>query len=280
MCRHLVSAIVFLAFLENGMLQLPPNDSAIDSVGEASYQNVTNLYENVLTGYDKRVKPRKNQSEFVKVTFSFEMLGITEFDTASQKFSVLGYFYFQWRDDILSWKPKSYGGIKMAKLPLDDIWSPVMTFTKDFHGSGVMGGGRDGVIFVHTGDATWTPAGIFSVFCDVRTKFYPFDRQSCVMSIYAADSASSEIKLHPSGEGVSKDRYQPNSEWILVDVRVEKVNMPEVFFYDVIIDLERRTEFLIYTVVSPLVLLSILNVGIFIVPIDSGEKGSIAVTLF
>ena len=38
--------------------------------------------------------------------------------------------------------------------------------------------------------------------------------------------------------------------------------MPEVYFYDIIIDLERRTEFLIYTVVLPLVLLSILNVGV------------------
>ena len=280
MCRHLISAIVFFAFFENGMLQLPPNVSALDSVGEASYQNVTNLYGNVLMGYDKRVKPRKNQSEFVKVTFLFEMFGITEFDTASQKLSVLGFFFFQWKDDILSWKPKSYGGIKVAKLPLKDIWSPVMTFNKDFHGSGVVGDGTDGVIFAHTGDATWTPAGIFSVFCDVTTKFYPFDRQSCIMSIYAADAASSEINLQPSGEGVTKDRYQPNSEWILVDVRVEKVNMLEGYFCDIIIDLERRTEFLIYTVVSPLVLLSILNVGIFIVPIDSGEKGSIAVTLF
>ena len=110
------------------------------------------------------------------------MLGITEFDTVSQKLSVSGFFYFHWKDDILSW---SYGGIKVANFPLKDIWSPVLTFIKDMHGSGVIGDGRDGVIFAHTGDPTWTPAGIFSVFCDVTAKFYPFDRQSCVMSIYA-----------------------------------------------------------------------------------------------
>ena len=106
----------------------------------------------------------------------------------------------------------SYGGIKVSKLPLKDLKSPVMTFIKDFHGSGVIGDGRD----AHTDDAMWTPAGIFSVICDVTTKFYPFDRQSCVMSIYAADSASLEINLQPLDEGACKDRYQPNSEWILV----------------------------------------------------------------
>ena len=180
---------------------------------------------------------------------------------------------------MLSWEPKSYGGVKVAKLPLKDIWAPVMTFTRDLQGNDVIGEPRDGVIVANTGDATWTPAGIISVICDVTTKFYPFDRQSCVMSIYAADADTSEILLLPSGEGVGLEGYQPNSEWILINVRVEKSNLSEVIF-DFIIDLERRTEFLVYTVVTPLVLLSILNVGIFIIPIDSGEKGSIAVTLF
>ena len=261
------------------MFQLPPN--ATEGVnGEASYRNVTRLYENILIGYDKRVKPRMKQADFVTVNFLFRILGITEFDTASQKLSILGFFYFQWRDDMLSWKPESYGGLKVAKLPLKDIWSPGMMFMRDLQGTGVIGDDREGVIFANTGDATWTPAGIFNVICDVKTKFYPFDRQYCVMSIYAADASSSEIRLLPSGDGVGLEGYQPNSEWNLVNARVENVSMSGAYFYEFIFDLERRTEFLLYTVVSPLVLLSILNVGIFIIPIDSGEKGSIAVTLF
>ena len=279
MCRHFAFLMVILTNLQVCMFQLPPNATE-EVIGGASYQNVTRLYENILIGYDRRVKPRKKQTDFVTVNFLFRILGITEFDTASQKLSILGFFYFQWRDDMLSWEPKSYGGIKVAKLPLKDIWSLGMMFMRDLQGTGVIGDDREGVILANTGDATWTPAGILNVICDVKTKFYPFDRQSCVMSIYAADASSSEIRLLPSGEGVGLEGYQPNSEWNLVNVRVENVSMSGAYFYEFIFDLERRTEFLIYTVVSPLVLLSILNVGIFIIPIDSGEKGSIAVTLF
>ena len=281
MCTFHICAVVIIACLEFGMSQLPTNVTSEDINTTASYHNVATLYGNILNGYDKRVKPRKDQSEVVTVTFFFRIFGITEFDTASQKLSMLGFFYFQWRDDMLSWKPTAYGGIKVAKLPLKDIWSPGMMFIRDLQGNGVIGDPEDGVILSYTGDATWTPAGIFSIICDVSTKFYPFDRQSCVMSIYASDASTSEIRLMPSAGGITLEGYQNNSEWILVCVRVEKVNMSEHYYYhEFIIELERRSEFLIYTVISPLVLLSTLNVGIFIIPIDSGEKGSIAVTLF
>ena len=46
------------------------------------------------------------------------------------------------------------------------------------------------------------------------------------------------------------------------------------------LELERRYTFILYTTVYPLVFLSALNVGVLLVPVDSGEKGSIAVTIF
>ena len=282
MCKFLVPVVVFSFCLDKCVTQLLTNVSSKDSYVKASYKNVIQLYESILLGYDKRVQPRKDQSDIInfKVTFFFQIIGITEFDTASQKLSILGFFDFEWIDEILSWEPKSHGSIKMAKLPLKDIWYPNIKFARDLQGNGVIGDQRDGVIFAHTGDVTWTPAGIFNVLCDVTTKFYPFDRQSCRMSIYAADADSSELLLLPSGEGVGLEGHQPNSEWNLVNVRIEKVIQYDGYYYDFILDLERRTEFLVYTVVTPLVLLSILNVGIFIIPIECGEKGSIAVNLF
>ena len=48
----------------------------------------------------------------------------------------------------------------------------------------------------------------------------------------------------------------------------------------IVLELERRTAFILYTVISPLILLSVLNVCVFIIPVDSGEKASTSVTLF
>ena len=278
MFRYFALLMIF-TFLVVCASQLPQNKTA-EVTDIASYENVTDLYKNILSGYDKRVRPRVKQTDFVTVTFLFRILGITEFDTARQKLSILGFFYLQWRDEMITWVPKSYGGQKAIKLPLKDIWYPAMKFIRDFKGSGTIGEPQESVIFAHTGDATWTPEGIFNVICDVNTRYYPFDRQSCIMSIYASDAATSEIHILPSGEGVALQGYQPNSEWKLINARAENISLSGTILNSIVIDLERRTEFLIYTIISPLVLLSVLNIGIFIVPIDSGEKGSIAVTLF
>ena len=45
------------------------------------------------------------------------------------------------------------------------------------------------------------------------------------------------------------------------------------------LELERRHEFILFTTICPLVLLSVINVGVFLVPVNSGEKGSISVTI-
>ena len=288
---HLVFNMVFLcqvtAFIVCTIL-IPPdsgdrviNDSEkVDSATSAMYNNVTKLYDDLLTGYDKRVKPRIIQTDAVTVKFLFKFSGVTEFITASQKLSVLGLFYFQWIDELLSWDTAMYNGIRLAKFPILQVWTPTMVLNKAFDGAGIIGHKTDSVYYTDKGDATWVPEGIFTFICDVKTKFYPFDRQSCKMTIYATDASSNEVNLEPSSEGVNTELHQENSEWKLVGIHAIRVDYFVAHLYDIVIELDRRTEFILYSVVSPLILLSILNIGVFIVPIDSGEKGSIAVTLF
>ena len=255
------------------------NDRETNVSINASYSSVAKLYEDVLSGYDKRVRPRANQSEALNVIFLFEIISITEFDTASQKLSILGLFYFQWNDEILAWNPYNYGGIRSAKFPRKEVWSPTMIISKAFDGNGNIGDKMDVITYSFSGDATWAPEGIYDVICDVTTKFYPFDTQSCAMTLYVSDTPSSEVSLEPMFEGVSTKLYQNNSEWRLIGVYIQKIDYHNVHCYEFVVGLERRTDFILNSMVYPLILLSVLNIGIFIVPVDSGEKGSIAVTL-
>ena len=253
------------------------NTSQIES---PLYKNVANFYKDILTGYDKRIKPRINQSDSVTVKFLFQFTGIIELDTASQKFSVLGMFYFKWKDEILSWKPSSFGELKAVKFPSKEVWSPTMVLAKAFDGNGVIGNGADIVTYASSGDATWVPEGIYHVICDVTIKHYPFDRQSCNLTLYASDAAPSEVSLEPLLDGVSTELYRHHPEWKLLSVNTYKIEYSGVYLFNIVVELERRTAYIMYTVVSPLISLSVLNIGIFLVPISSGEKGSIAVTIF
>ena len=92
-----------------------------DIYTNVAYENVTNLYKDLLPSYDKRVRPVRNQSHAVTVTFAFSLSNIIYFDTAYQRLSVMGTFFFFWNDEYLRWNYSSYGGLKVAKLPLSQV---------------------------------------------------------------------------------------------------------------------------------------------------------------
>ena len=61
------------------------------------YRTISNLYDDVLNGYDSRIIPRLNKLpplQNITVYFQFKLLNIISFETATQKLSVLGIFNF------------------------------------------------------------------------------------------------------------------------------------------------------------------------------------------
>ena len=66
------------------------------------YNNISTLYGDLLKGYDKRIAPRINQYPPVEVTFMFKLLNLIDFETATQKLSILGLFYFFWTDEPMA----------------------------------------------------------------------------------------------------------------------------------------------------------------------------------
>ena len=72
------------------------------------YRTFSNLYDDVLNGYDSRIIQRLNKLpplQNITVSLKFGQLNIIPFETATQKLSVLGIFNFTWTDEILNWNP-------------------------------------------------------------------------------------------------------------------------------------------------------------------------------
>ena len=156
-----------------------------------------------------------------------------------------------------------------------------MILSKCLDGKGVIGHPTDIVTYTNSGHAAWAPEGLFNVVCDVNIKFFPFDIQTCKITVYVSDAYYTEVNLEPLFNGVTLELYYPNMEWDLVDTYIdEKTIYIGVKLVTIALRLRRRMAYLMYTVVAPLMLLSILNVGVFLVPVDTGEKGSISVTIF
>ena len=91
---------------------------------------MSTLLNQMLSGYNTVIRPRSNQARFVSVNTEFVTLSIIEFDTQEQRFSVMGYFKINWRDDFLTWDPNSYEGTETVRLSTKSIWIPQLKIAK------------------------------------------------------------------------------------------------------------------------------------------------------
>jgi len=86
--------------------------------------SVQKMYRDLLTGYDRRVRPVQNQSKPVYVNTKFVPMALIDFDNANQKLSMLAYFRIHWVDEQMVWKPNNYSGRSALRASLHEMWTP------------------------------------------------------------------------------------------------------------------------------------------------------------
>lgn len=116
--------------------------------------------------------------------------------------------------------------------------------------------------------------------CEVNIRYYPFDVQTCKISVYASDETPETVNLIPQDGGISDEYLTASSEWKVIGLALERHVKFHTGMIDYIFTVERRTSFTMYTVIAPIVLLSLANMCVLLIPIEGGEKVSAAVTLF
>jgi hypothetical protein len=80
-------------------------------------QQVKTLVNNLLSNYDKRVRPVTDQSMPVILDVSFNLISIIGVDEVNEKLETSGFLTIQWDDALLTWNPASNDGISKIFLP-------------------------------------------------------------------------------------------------------------------------------------------------------------------
>ena len=258
----------------------PTTTSSENNRTDPTYDSMKQLQTDLLTGYDTSIRPRRNLSEAVEVNMTFTIHVVLEFDIASQKLTLMGFFLFYWVDEILVWNASDYNNIAMVQLPVQKVWTPNFIYMAAFDGRGLIPKDTGVVSVSSTGYIDWSADSKYQLICEVYIKFFPFDKQICSMMLYIDDTTMRQVNLVPLETDGSLAQFSPNSAWKLNRYSFARQYYMGVSIVEVKMELERRPEFYMYTIIAPLILLSVLSVCVFIVPTESGEKGSIAVTIF
>ena len=212
------------------------------------------------------------------------MSSIQELDSAAQKLSIVGILHVSWSDEFLSWNKSEFGGINSINAFQNEIWRPQIFLgapLDDFYEVGLP---TTPVNINYKGRVTWRPVDVFTFRCTVNTRFYPIDTQVCFLDFGLKGYSVNELELVSNSDEVILHRFEENVEWELVSATSNVIASNEGGIstqgFRNTLTLKRRPAFIIVHSVLPMMLLSVLNILVFVLPTESGEKISLSITMF
>ncbi|XP_046560420.1 neuronal acetylcholine receptor subunit alpha-6-like [Haliotis rubra] len=247
-----------------------------------SIKGMKRLYSDMFGNYSRKLRPLYNQSQHVDVHSRFNLVTITEVDQVRQILHSNVWMNLTWWDEFLTWNPEDYSGIKSIHPPLTDIWRPKLIVPVSVEDRDVFKDETASITVNSDGRVTWFPGANFVTDCKLDLTLFPFDVQTCQFRFLPTSYNSNELKMVSSLISANTQSYTENGEWSISASRAyttERTFVDSTFsFLYVDIDLERRPMFFVLNVILPVVVLSFLNIFVFSLPCDCGEKVSYAIT--
>ena len=245
-----------------------------------SIEEAKTLHADLLKDYNKFVRPVRNQSKTVDVYFYFALVAIQDFDEVKEQFSVTGVFFLHWIDQNMKWNKEDYGNITSVMMGYKDVWVPEIILTNPSQKLDSFGKEWQVIRYLSYGFATWYPADLIKATCSLDLRYFPFDIQECSMELYIWAYTANEVRLISAREDIDTDVMRgEHGTWKLLNTSVKSEVSHNIYRATLTFRLKRKSLYVIVNIVLPILFLSILNVLVFILPAESGERVSYAITV-
>ncbi|KAK3590159.1 hypothetical protein CHS0354_041213 [Potamilus streckersoni] len=231
-------------------------------------------------GYNKAVRPTFDQNLATNVSIGFYLTGIIEFDSQKERLTTSGYLTIRWNDCYLQWQPSHYNGTSVLFIYQDNVWKPDIALQNGVSEFKGLGSSDLLVTAVSDGTVDWWPYVILQSTCKVDITYFPFDTQTCSLKFTAWSYYKTEVQLTEGSNGVMLNEYEENSAWIVVGSNVDTLQQSSDATVVFTMKIERKPLFFLLNVIVPVIMLSIMNACVFVLPAKSGEKASFSVTVF
>ncbi|CAB4067771.1 CHRNN [Lepeophtheirus salmonis] len=244
------------------------------------------LYDDLLSNYNKLVRPVVNVSEAVTVRLKLKLSQLIDVNLKNQIMTTNLWVEQYWYDYKLQWDPTEYGGVDMLHVPSDHIWRPDIVLYNNADGNFEVTLATKATLMA-SGKVEWKPPAIYHSSCEMDVEYFPFDEQTCVMKFgswtydgYQVDLRHiDEVMGKPEVEiGVDLTEFYMSVEWDILEVpairNVKYYTCCDEPYLDITFNVTMRRKTLFYTVnlIIPCMGISFLTVLVFYLPSDSGEK--------
>lgn len=255
------------------------------------------LRKSLLNGYDRRVRPLDSKpvnSTKTTVNLYFFLRRINEFNEVSGHLRSSVLIHIRWKDSALAWKPHykvkqyrdiNYGGA--LEFGLNEIWTPHLVVFNPVEQFIIADVETDyfNVACYPEGDCYYKTSGVIKTSCTPNVESFPFDVHECSIELIIYESLyfAKYIILELSNKDNMKYifNFTENAQWIITAKTPSVYMHPDrMMVAQYSYSLKRRPDFMLINIVIPVVLLSLINVFVFLIPMDTGDRISFAVTVF
>ncbi|GAB6031197.1 Acetylcholine Receptor [Chamberlinius hualienensis] len=268
----------------------------------SSNPDAKRLYDDLLSNYNRLIRPVSNNSEMVTVRLGLKLSQLIDLNLKNQIMTSNVWMLQVWSDYKLTWEPEEYGGVTHLYVPSELLWIPDIVLYNNADGHYVVTTMTKAIIY-YNGTVVWKPPAIFKSYCEIDVKYFPFDQQQCFMKFGSWTYDGSLVDLQhmdltvggeqatmlgpsePVEVGIDLKEYYPSVEWDVIAVpairNVRKYECCEETYPDIVFNISLRRKTLFYTVnlIIPCVGISYLSVLVFYLPVDSGEKVTLSISI-
>ncbi|ESO95525.1 hypothetical protein LOTGIDRAFT_56631, partial [Lottia gigantea] len=228
------------------------------------------LQEKLLANYSSDIRPIRNQSEAMNISLSCTIEGVTDVNDVLQTVSLSIVLKLMWIDELLQWDRDDYG-IEYITIPDSRRWTPKLMTLNSMNKRSIFSDETHPYLMSYEGKAEWLPATYFTIYCQLDMTNFPFDEQTCEFYILPIDFQTDQLTLYFENQPDLKI-LQENGEWDVVRLEGEELSSKSLSRQRLVvtITLKRRSTFMLLNVFLPVIVLSFLNVAVFVVPTNSG----------
>ncbi|CAC5413990.1 CHRNN [Mytilus coruscus] len=239
-----------------------------------------NIYKDLFQNYTKELLPTWDVPIPLKLNINAALISIVSFVELEEKIITTMSLSLNWTDPRLAWNPSLYNNVYLLTLPPHNVWLPYLYLSNSVNDVKPIGQEANFyAIVTATGAVYWSPGGVFEAQCAPDVSNFPFDTQFCLLSFIIWGIPPGEVEYIINSNVPDLTYYYANSDWTLTDTQqsVFRGNYSSSFFVGLYI--KRKPVYYVVTVILPTLLFCLMNPLIFCLPVESGERISLGMTI-
>ena len=247
------------------------------------------LRNDIFEDYSSDTRPSPDTKP-IHLEFGIALRAFNAIDQVEGTLSTNVWLRHYWNDIHLRWAPEDYNNITTIAVNTDpeayhNVWIPDMylynTAEKpmdhlDYSRANLYS----------NGDIIWSRPGLIQSTCTFDLEYFPYDRQTCYLKfgswVYHKDQMNISIREQPS---IDISNYQQSDGWKVLSYNSNYNEMkysccPEIYpDITFTFNLERKSGYYDLNIILPTYATASLMIISLLVPWDSGERISFAITV-